>query len=125
MTRKILRLLKIESSKLKGHFDKVADVLFLIAFVFLFIWLTAVWQVYKGDTTKLTTYATFGTGLGTALLSLVTFFMARSTSRMVRETRLDRQRLYITEFIGLVIDPLIEVVRKHEKTVSRRDFEWT
>jgi len=115
--KKVIRFLNTNS-------DKLADVLFGATFVALFLWLLSTWLVYRSDPTTLSSYAAFGTGAGTAALALVTFFMARSTSRMVKESRLERQQLYVTEFIALVVDPLIEIVEKHKKTVSRRSFDF-
>jgi hypothetical protein len=52
-------------------------------------------------------------GLSTATLAFFTLFMATSTSRMAKESRLDRQREYVTELIALVIDPIFELVKEH------------
>lgn len=104
--------------------DTLPDIIFIISFVVLCSIFITIRLAYGDKPTELQSYATFAGGIATAALALFTFFMARSTSRMVKESRLERQQLYVTEFIALVIEPLIEIVERHKKTVSCRNYEW-
>jgi hypothetical protein len=101
-------------------------VLGILVFIFVFLVLMfPSWFPFQPTfASNVATLAFLLTALGTGLLALATFFMARSTIAMVQETTYERGQMRMTEFIAVVIDPLIELAEEVAHAIDERDFTW-
>ena len=98
-----------------------------LAFIFVFLaMLFPSWFPFQPTFgNNVATLAFLLTALGTLVLALATFHMARSTREMVQESAYERGQAYVTEFIALVIDPLIERVQEVLHEINKRAFSWS
>lgn len=93
-------------------------------FVFLVLMFPSRFSFQPTFTSNIATLAFLLTALGTGLLALATLFMARNTREMVQETAYERGQMRMTEFIAVVIDPLIELVKEVVYDIDIRYFTW-
>ena len=98
-----------------------------LAFIFVFLALLfPSWFPFQPTFgNNITTLAFLLTALGTLVLALATFHMARSTGEMVQESAYERGQAHVTEFIALIIDPLIERVQEVLHEVNKKSFSWS
>ena len=85
------------------------DNFIILAIIILFLWFIAIWMAFsKGFLTNVIfeSYAMYGTALGTALLALATFIMARNNSRLTELTRLSLEKPLIGEILVDAIEPV-------------------
>jgi hypothetical protein len=81
----------------------------IVVLILLFLWFIAIWVAFsKGLLTNVIfgTYAMYGTALGTALLALATFIMAKNNSQLTELTRLSLEKPLIGEIIVDTIEPV-------------------
>jgi hypothetical protein len=74
----------------------------ILAIIILFLWFIVIWVAFrKGLLADVTfeAYAMYGTALGTALLALATFIMAKRNSQLTELTRLSLEKPLISEII--------------------------
>ena len=94
-------------------------------FVFLVLLFPSRFPFQPTFGSNVATLAFFLTALGTLVLALATFLMARNTREMVQESAYERGQTRMTEFIALVIDPLIERVQEVLHEINKRYFDWS
>jgi len=98
-----------------------------LAFVFvLLVLLFPSWFPFQPTFgNNVATLAFLITALATLVLALATFHMARNTREMVQESTYERGQARVTEFVALVIDPLIERVQEVLREINKRSFSWS
>ena len=99
--------------------------IFVLLFVFLALLFPSRFPFQPTFGNNVATLAFLLTALGTLVLALATFHMARSTREMVQESAYERGQAHVTEFIALVIDPLIERVQEVLHEINKRSFSWS
>jgi hypothetical protein len=104
--------------------EKFLKVLLALAIVVLCLWVLIIWLQFKGSPEELQTFATYGTALATIALAFGTFLMAFSSRQMAKEIRYERGQPRATEFVALILDPLIERVGDVKALFRERDFGW-
>jgi len=98
----------------------------VLAFVFVFLVLVFPSRFPFQPTfgSNVATLAFLLTGVGTLVLALANLHMVRSNKQMVQENAYERGQMSMTEFIALVIDPLIEMVKEAVHEIEKRYFTW-
>lgn len=104
--------------------EKISKGLLIAGIAVLLFLCLNIWFWFGERPVELQAYATYGMALGTAALALGTFFMAFSSRQMAKEIRYERGQPRATEFVAMILDPLIERVREIEALVRERDFGW-
>ena len=101
-------------------------VVVFLAFVFVFLVLQfPSWFPFQPTfESNVATLALLLTAWVTMVLALANLHMVRSNKRMVQENAYERGQMRMTEFIAVVIDPLIELVKEVVYDIDIRYFTW-
>jgi len=81
----------------------------ILAAALLFLWFLIVWVAFRQGLFSIyefQAYAMYGAALGTGLLAVATFFMARKNSELTQLTRLSLEKPVIGEIIVYTIEPV-------------------
>ncbi len=96
------------------------DNFIIVAAVFLFLWVLVVWIAFRQglfNTERFAAYAMYGTALGTGLLALATYYMARKNSQLTELTRLSLEKPVIGEIIVYAIEPVEKQIEQDDETI--------
>lgn len=93
----------------------------ILAIIILFLWFIVIWVAFsKGLLADVTfgAYAMYGTALGTALLALATFIMAKRNSQLTELTRLSLEKPLISEIIVDAIEPVERRIEQDAEAIE-------